>query len=317
MIVSHMGLFYDYFPTDSPDLHNQTALSEITDDEFHASYAAPVFTPAQRRWQVFFFIVGLGWLRMILYVLNMILFLIIISPFVILSQRCPWLVNPGMTLGRYYCRTALFLVGIYWVQIQGDFDWDARQYSYNHVTIADGLLMFALRPLTVVLMAGIKGIPGIGPLMIAARSIFIDRSNKGGNSQLIKAGIENHEIPPLSVAPEGKLSNGTVLYKFQTGGFLSDEESQPLALRYYRLFPWGGSTISWLVPTLGEWVWLAFSGFGYIAVVSCCKPYKKGELADKTPEERATIAELAIANKLGTRATSRSTKDFFQKPKDE
>jgi 1-acyl-sn-glycerol-3-phosphate acyltransferase len=312
-----MGLFYDYFPTDSPDLHNQTSLSEITDDEFRASYAAPNFTRMQRFWQVFFFIFGLGWLRIVLYMISAVLFLIIISPFVLLAGPCPWVVTPGMRIGRYYVRFALFLVGIYWIRIKGDFDWNARQYSYNHVTIADGLVVYALRPLTVVLMAGIKKVPLIGTMMDAGRSIFIDRSNKGGNSQLIKAGIENHEIPPLQVAPEGKLSNGTVLYKFQTGGFLSDEETQPLALRYYRILPWGGSTISWLVPTFGEWVWLAFSGFGYIAEVTCCKPYKKGELSEKTPEERAGITELAIANYLGTLATSRSTKDFFQKAKDQ
>jgi 1-acyl-sn-glycerol-3-phosphate acyltransferase len=185
------------------------------------------------------------------------------------------------------------------------------------VTICDGLLIYAKKAFTVVLMAGVRGVPLLGNCLAAGQSIFIDRGQKGGNSKLISEGIQNHGIAPLAIAPEGKLSNGTVVYKFLTGGFLTDEESQALAIRYYRPFPWVGSTISWLVPTFKEWIWLAFSSPGYIAEVTCLPPWTKGELADKTPEERAKIAQLAIANSLGTLAVSRSTKELFQGTKED
>jgi 1-acyl-sn-glycerol-3-phosphate acyltransferase len=172
---------------------------------------------------------------------------------------------------------------------------------------------------TIVLMTSIKSIPFYGALMKLSRAIFIDRSRSEGNAGKICEGIRNKTSPPIALAPEGKISNGSLTFKFRTGAFLTDEPFQPVALRYYRLFPWVGGTVQWLVSDMLEYAWGIFSSPGYVCEMTFLPQFTTADIQGKSPEEKAEMAQLAVSNCLGTLASDKSTKDFFQagKPKDE
>jgi 1-acyl-sn-glycerol-3-phosphate acyltransferase len=149
-------------------------------------------------------------------------------------------------------------------------------------------------------------------MMGSVGSVFVDRSKTEGNSELLKRAIEDHTALPLAIAPEGKISNGDLVFRFRSGGFRAEEEIQPLALRYYRVFPQLGCTLCWLSDSAVEYFCQAFPSVGYVAEATFLEPIKAEQLKGKTPQERADMVQLAIANYLGTLAIDQTTKACFQ-----
>jgi 1-acyl-sn-glycerol-3-phosphate acyltransferase len=161
-------------------------------------------------------------------------------------------------------------------------------------------------------MAGVQHSPIFGRIMTAADAIFIERTRTEGASAVISAGIRDHQRPPIAIAPEGKLSNGDIVFRFRTGAFLTDEQIQPVTLRYYRLLPALGCTLSWFVDSFWEFVFRVFCSPGYVAEVTFLEPFTPEMLVGKTAVEKADMTQLAIANHLGTLAINKTTKSFFQ-----
>ena len=309
-----MYWLYGTLPRENPDLHHQTDLSEISDDDFRKAWDPPTFTLAQRIIQVIFFIIFGGWIRGILMVVVSVLYVIIVSPWIALAHRLD-IVGPyvyfGQQISQYYIRAMAFCFGIMYIKYEGEPDPETRQFSYNHVSIADGPLIYIHKVFTVAMVSGIRDVPLFGRIALVSSTIFIDRSKREGNSLLLKQGIEDKTKPPIAIAPEGKVTDGSVVLKFRTGGFLSDEQIQPCSIRYRYLFPWSGGTINWIVDGFFEFVWLALACPGAIATVRFLEPIKKEQLTGKTPEQRAEMVQLVIANDLGVRAVNRTSKEIF------
>jgi 1-acyl-sn-glycerol-3-phosphate acyltransferase len=222
-----------------------------------------------------------------------------------------------MYVGQAYDRWMLFFLGLFWIRVKGKPDPNTRQFCFNHTSIFDGPVIFAKLISTVVVMSGVRSIPVYGRLVASASPLFIDRSSQSGVSHEITDVICDTTRNPVMLAPEAKLSNGDVVFKFRTGGFLSDKQFQPVTIRYYRIFPLAGCTASWLCPSVWEYFWNLLSAPGFVAEVTFLEPLKTEQIKSKSPEERAKTAQLAIANALGTLAIDKSTKDFFQRPKQE
>lgn len=309
-----MNWLYATIPEENPSLHHQTKLSDISDEDFKTAWFPPKFTVAQRVVQFIFFIIFGGWIRGILMVLFSLAYVIIVSPWIALAKRLD-IVGPyvwiGQAISQYYIRAMAFCFGVLYIKYEGEPDPETRQFSYNHVSIADGPLIYVKKVFTVAMVSGVRDVPLFGRIALVSRTIFIDRSKREGNSLLLKEGIEDKTRPPIAIAPEGKVTNGSVVLKFRTGGFLSDEQIQPCTIRYRYLFPWSGGTINWLVDGFFEFVWLALACPGAVATVRFLEPIKKEKLAGKTPQERAEMVQLVIANDLGVRAVNRTSKEIF------
>jgi 1-acyl-sn-glycerol-3-phosphate acyltransferase len=263
--------------------------------------------------QVFFFILFFGWARMILFILATILYLIVVTPFTFLPHIPWWLMKILFFISKLWMRTCLLMFGVIWVKKDGKFDPKTRQLSYNHTAPMDGHILFLFQEFSVVIMSAVQAVPCFGRILKAAGAVFINREQSGsGNAAIIKAGIEDHRKLPVALAPEGKITNGDYMFKFRSGGFLTDEQIQPVAVRYYRLFPWAGASLSWLCPSFYEWVWNCISAPGFIAHLTMLPPIRQEELKDKSPEQRADMTQLIIANFLGTLAINRSSREFFE-----
>jgi 1-acyl-sn-glycerol-3-phosphate acyltransferase len=311
-----MPLLFDFVPRDEPSLHSQSTQTHVTDAEFEAAFAPIPVTFSQRILQILFF-VTLGWIRLVLLLVFNCVFLLIHQPFIPFSKQgslCQWV---AMRIGAVYGRFMLFFLGLLWVRVKGKPDPKTRQFCYNHTSPFDGPLFYTQEVSTLAMMASIRKVPAYGRILASSSPLFIDRSSQCGNAERMKEGLLDKKRPPLALAPEAKLSNGTVVYKFRTGGFLSEEQFQPVTIRYYRLLPFVGCTTSWLCPTVWEFFWNLFAAPGFIAEVTFLDPVTPEEQKGKTPEEKAAMAQLAIANSLGTLAIDRSTKEYFQHHKHE
>jgi 1-acyl-sn-glycerol-3-phosphate acyltransferase len=311
-----MSFFCDITPRNEPTLHSQDKPTHISDAQFKAAYTPKPISFVQRILQVIVFLV-FGWVRLVLLLIFNFIFLILYQPLIPLCDRSRFAQQCALHLGTVYVRFMLFFLGLFWIRVKGSPAPDARQLCYNHTSPFDGALLFVKKIFTMVVAAGIKSVPVYGRLMTAGGALYIDRSHQSGNSRAITAVIEDQTRPPIALAPEAKLSNGDVVYKFRTGGFLTTDTFQPVTIRYYRLLPWVGCTPGWLCPGIAEFFWNLFAAPGFIADLTFLDPVRADVLSDKTPEQRAEIAQLAIANSLGTLAIDKSTKDFFQHTKNE
>jgi 1-acyl-sn-glycerol-3-phosphate acyltransferase len=231
--------------------HSQTDLTHISEEEFQAAFTPEPISFLQRIFQVLFFIT-IGWIRLILLLIFNVLFLLLHQPFLPFTPENQIAQLITLSMGRFYVRFMLFFFGLFYVRVQGHPDPNTRQFCFNHTSPFDGVLFFSQHLLAFVMMSGIRSVPVYGKLMEVAGSVFIDRSSQSGNSQVLSNLIQDKSRPPLGLAPEGKLSNGDVVYKFRTGGFLTSEQIQPVTIRYYRLLPGVGSTSTWLCPTPGS-----------------------------------------------------------------
>jgi 1-acyl-sn-glycerol-3-phosphate acyltransferase len=308
-----MGILYNFWPKDDPTLHNQTTLTDVTEEQFNETFAPRELTTVQRWLQAFAFIFLLGWLRLVSFIVFTIVFIVVVYPLAVIIPHVPALLPFGIFLGKVYSRGLLWCYGIWWIRIKGKMDPKTRQISYNHTTVPDGVLMYFIHVSTFVMMAGVRSTPAFGRMFDVLGAVYIDRSRQEGSSSLVSEAIKNHEKAPVAIAPEGKLSNGNVVFRFRTGGFLTSEQIQPLAFRYYRILPCFGGELSWFVPSFLEYLFRVFCAPGFVAEVTWLDPIPPSKLEDLTPQQRADQTQLAIANYLGARAISKSTKDFFQK----
>jgi 1-acyl-sn-glycerol-3-phosphate acyltransferase len=176
-------------------------------------------------------------------------------------------------------------------------------------------VLFLGQRVTIVTHIGITGVPIIGSALKAAETVFIDRSKKDGNSQTLSRAMENLHLPPLAVSPEGKISNGNYMFRFRTGTFLTDQPIQPITIRYSHFLPVAGITPNSLIDNDLDWFWRCFCCPWASIELFYLEPILSEQLAGKKPQERADMAQLQIANALGTLASARSSREIFEKRK--
>ena len=305
---------FQTFPKENIYLKNQTELSQISDEEFKMAYSEPKFTVKQRILQVIMFILGLGWFRLFLYLIINILYFIIVTPchaFCHIPILRSFFLEYSLWVSQHYIRLTLFAFGVYWIQFDGKPNPKARAYLYNHISILDGPLIFTLKPFTVITKAEIKKVPFFGQICISDGAVFIDRTKTEGSSMMIKDCMLDHSRMPISIAPEGKISNGDILFKFRTGAFHTEEPIQPIVIRFYEFLSFGGGTRNWLPDDFFPYLWLAFCSPIASVKATFLPLIESNELINKTPVERATLCQLRMANELGTLAIDRSTREIY------
>jgi 1-acyl-sn-glycerol-3-phosphate acyltransferase len=263
---------------------------------------------------VLFFIVFLGWLRAILLIIFTLIYIVILSPLVIFfgfePVRAFWL-PICEEIAKIYIPLVAMCLGVFRIRSHGKPDPSARLIVYNHVCLLDGPIVYCFSQFTIALTAGVLKIPFFGKVVASSHPIFIDRRKSEGNSKLFKAAVLNHEIFPLAVAPEAKISRGDYLFRFRTGGFHTDEMIQPVTIRYTHFLPWANITPNAVVFSVWEWFFLSLCVPAGYCDVTYLEPIPRDALKEKTPEQRADAVQLAIANALGTLASARTSHEIF------
>jgi 1-acyl-sn-glycerol-3-phosphate acyltransferase len=307
------------FPREDASLKSQTQPTAVDDATYRAGYLPHESSTRDRVVQVVFFILFFGWLRMLIFAVSTLLFVIVLIPLALLSDND--------TARRLYLPIAIFFIRNFWLPVSfgclgifrvrrnGGIDPRARCCIFNHTSLLDGPLLFLGQRVTIVTHVGITGVPIIGRALKAAETVFIDRSKKDGNSQIITRAMENARLPPLAVAPEGKISNGDYVFRFRTGAFLTDCVLQPVTIRYSHFLPFAGITPNALLDNDLDWFWLCFCCPWASVELNYLEPILPEQLQGRTPQERADMAQLRIANALGTLASARSSREIFEKPK--
>ena len=313
-------VFKKCLPRNCEELKHQTQLSSISDQEFYAAYAPTKFSFCDRFIQLLLFIFGLGWLRFVLLFVVTVVFIVVMTPahvFFLHPKMLKLFYKPGTYIAQKYIRALCFLFGIWYIHVEGKIDKATRGFLYNHSSILDGPMIFIYAPFTIIGTLGIKDVPVFGQIAQANGAAFIDRTKTQGNSSIIKMVMEDHSKLPASIAPEGKISNGDILFKFRTGSFLTNEQIQPVAIRYNWIFAWGGATHNWVVDGFFEWVWLALCVPFASVTITFLDPITPAQQEGKTPAEKAEMVQLMLANHFGTLAIDRTSKEIFQKPSHE
>lgn len=307
-------------PQFNPQFKNQQQVSSISEEDFQKGIRPLKASISDRLIQVFQFIFFLGWLKLPLFLLSFLTLLLSVVPITFeyyLFHTTKYLYTISQYTFRFIFRVMYLCLGIYKINIKGKKDENARVYTFNHTTIIDGPLVFILFPYSPIIMIKVKSIPYIGRICEAAESIFIDRSSKFGNADLISKAVEDPTRPPIVLAPEGMTTMGYYLLKFRTGAFLTNKKVQPLAITYRCYGAYAGVGYRWKVGKPLEWLWR-----------TCCVPFgtvtieylpsvSEEELLPLTPDERATKFQLMTANALGIQATDRSTREILTKKEED
>ena len=302
-------------PAYDPSLNHQEKQSEISDELLKFGITAVKSTPIDRVIQTILFVLGFGWLRLVLLIVVSVIYFILMMPVVIFVERpkvIEYLWDFGYFLSRVYIRCCAFCLGVVWINTKGKIDKRARVSVYNHQSVIDGPLLFIYRPFQVICMAESRQIPIFGPILVASKAVFVDRSKREGQAAMMRDLIEDESRMPLVMAPEGKTTRGLFLLDFRTGGFLSSKPIQPVTIRYNEKFAFAGTGHIWIVGGFLEFIWRTLS-CPFCTVDIHYLPVLEGEeFLSLHPRERAKKCQLLMANDLCTLATNRNTRDFMK-----
>lgn len=300
------------FPDYDPAMKKQTKQTHVTDEELKDAITPTKSTTKERLIQVLLFILGGGWLRLIILLLATIAFFILMFPICLMKHHIiPPVRVYGITVARIYLRLLAWCLGVSWIKRVGKRDPRARVYFFNHQSVLDGPLIWVFKPFRVVSTDGVKKVPFMGSILEAADTVFIDRSQSGGQSKIMTDLIEDKDSLSLAMAPEGKTTKGHFMLDFRTGGFLTKQPYQPITIRYHEICAFAGVGHAWAVGGALEFLWrtlctpMCFVEMHYLPLV------EDEETLNLPAKEKALKCQLMMANDLGLMASDRSSKDIF------
>lgn len=300
---------------------DQKELSKVTDEEFDANIVPTKATTKDRIIQLIFFIIFLGWLRLILILLVSVVYIIIMLPIIILCEKksiVRHITPAGIVFTRIYFRIVYFLLGIYYIKKDGNYDPKARCLLFNHQSVLDGPMIYMFQPFRVIGMAELKKTPIFGPILESVDTVFVDRSKHEGTAHAITDYLNSPQEVPMALAPEGKTTKGHFMLQFRTGSFIAKAPLQPVTVRYKQFLPYGQTGVIWLVGGMKEWLIRILSMPGCFAEVNFLPVVDGDEFFSKTPAEKALYCNLLMANSLCEKASDRSSRNMFnQKQKEE
>jgi 1-acyl-sn-glycerol-3-phosphate acyltransferase len=307
------------FPREDASLKNQTELTPVDDETYQTAYKAKPSTVRDRLIQVVYFVVFFGWLRLPIALIATVSFSLLVTPLYLVHRSaaiCQYVVPVAEWIAQRYIRTLCWCFGIWWISVRGRPDPRTRCFTFNHTCLLDGPLFFMYAMFTIVVTSGVIKIPFYGKLFVGARSIFIDRhKGNAGNAKAMSDGIMDHSKLPLGLAPEAKISNGTYIFRFRRGAFLTDEQIQPATIRYTEYLTTANISLNSLPDSVFEWFWLCLCVPFARCEVTFLDPLTPEELNGKLPEEKADMVQLITANSLGTLASSRTSHEIFGVPR--
>lgn len=309
---------YTSVPINDPNLHDQKEAKEVSQEELKHYITPYPITSSLRFMRFVCFIVFLGPFRLISCIISLILFFITVSvlgtigklPFIKDKRKYK---NWASKITYISERLCLLSVGIVYISLNGEIKPETRTIVSNHLTMVDPVSLLSQIPVSYLVMSGLKGNPFFSQTSKIYDIIYVDRSKKEGITQQVCDFQNNPNILPLTIFPEGKVTNGECVLGFRSGGFVNNTPVQPVTLRYKLWFcPRDMATISWVSDDTLEYIYQLFSIPFITLEVNILDPIK-WEKPDMTPQEKANQAELIIANSLGCLALKNTNKEIFQK----
>eukprot|EP00484_Ammonia_sp_Unknown_P023625 CAMPEP_0197028950 /NCGR_PEP_ID=MMETSP1384-20130603/8516_1 /TAXON_ID=29189 /ORGANISM="Ammonia sp." /LENGTH=601 /DNA_ID=CAMNT_0042458033 /DNA_START=24 /DNA_END=1829 /DNA_ORIENTATION=+ len=155
---------------------------------------------------------------------------------------------------RFCCRIILFIFGFYDIAVTNlnqkgvNINKAARIIVANHHTVFDGIFLLYFTDAVIAATAELQYIPFFGNCMIALNTLFIDRHGKDGRNrakQQIIDHVNNDNLPPLMIFPQGTTTSIATISTFKPGAFLSGKPVLPV------VFDWSHNT-NWDVSYVGE-----------------------------------------------------------------
>lgn len=143
-------------------------------------------------------------------------------------------------INKYLSQLALFLIGYFDIEREGT---PAPRSSApiiisNHVSYVDSFPLIATHFPSPLGAIEHLNIPLVSTMVKAFHCVFVDRSNKAKNEEVVRV-IKQRALSPLPwpqllIFPEGTCSNGRQLISFKTGAFQPGAPIQPICLIYHR-----------------------------------------------------------------------------------
>jgi len=274
----------------------QTELSPISDKEFLDGISTSKSSIKDRIIQIIMFIIGFGWLRLLVGVAISVIYFTMMTPVIVFENKYAWIVDAGIKLTQVYFRIFFFFLGLVKIKVNGKIEKRTRCFLFNHQAFFDGPLLYIYRPFTVIGMEKLKRVPFVGRILIAADTLFVDRTKQNGTAHIITEELYKNGKRPLALAPEGKTTRGNYMLGFRTGAFIANVPIQPVLIRYKQIFPFGKAGVVWLVGGFGEWIWRCLCLPMVTAELTFLPVLEGEEFYSKTPKEKALYCNLLINN---------------------
>jgi len=199
-------------------------------------------------------------------------------------------------------RVIIFILGYYYIPINGKLDPAARIVVGNHVSAIDGAVVcwvaFWSGSLGMSALAKIEAFQGVqGRILKLIQCIGVDRSSKESRAEvleLITARVQNSEMPPLLIFPEGTTHAPRFLIGFKRGAFYTGYPVQPVCLSFLNSKAGGGQ----LMKGLFESFYLPCCNFINYARIDVLPLYVPSSEEIKDPELYASKVQSVMFNEL-------------------
>jgi hypothetical protein len=297
-------------PASSPNFRAQRSASDCTDEFFQFLFRAPSFVPIHRAFQFAAFVVFLGVLKAFL---GLVTFVVLAVAVAVLPLFKGLFATPAgfkrwaYSILRHLVRVFLLSVGVVGITIEGGPGERSRVLASNSVCLLDYLVHFYAAPITFVTDLNVPGL-----LLGSALDVFrFDLRPRKGRRQSPKYQIRDCALDPgydpLLLFPEGAATNGAAVVRFANEFFRKCAHNrydvQPVAIQYcIALTPAGFNTLAGhsvfaLLPRILAAPWISVT-ISYLAA-------ETPKTGDKDGTVYADNCQLAVANRLGTRAVTR------------
>lgn len=315
-----MEYIYSRVPANHPELHNQTELSDITDEEFNQQWKEPHYKWYHRIYQILCFFIFLGPLRVVVAITGFLICILFVTygrklQLKVFKSDRKHLKGFFYSVLQISIRFLALAFGHVHIKVNGKVDPETRIVITNHTAFHDPFIVNYVLPVSVVCKQEL-GEGDLKYMLDVVDPIYVRRDQPGGRTKLIIDQANNSEMNPVLIFPEGTLTNGDITLKYHKGAFLTDKKVQPILLTYHMpLVPKGWNSYAWTVNNTLAYIWEC-----------CCMPFNILTIdilpamtvndADGTPEGFAKKAQLIVSNHFGTKATTRSSDEIFRKRKD-
>lgn len=303
-------------PYSDEKYRNQTKPSHISDEEMKNLKNGPYFQWYHRIYQIICFFIFFGPIRL----LGMILSFVLTAFFIFVTSSISKYFNCFsdkirhiiISISRIGLRTFLWSLGVGWIQIEGEFDNDARFLICNHIGLLDPLIMIQIHYVIFVVKKEFTKYAILKNIIDICDPFYVDRSKSCGQTAEIIKIAQNKNKDQIMIFPEGTVSNGKYLLQFHKSAFLSKCKIQPIVMQFWTPFmPKGWNTFSWLNQSTIDLLWNHLSiplSICKIKILDPIYPDSENESIDLL----ATKAQLLMANQLGIEAIDRSSNEFFR-----
>jgi hypothetical protein len=291
-----------WVPGPIPQFREHSRVIETTPEFYDFIVKPPVFLGVHYAFQVFHFIVFLGWVKLFFAVIAFLIWMIFLAS---LSLFKPLFKSKikfqrfAHSVCKHLVRLFLMCLGIVKISVGEPVSETARILVSNSVSILDYFIYFCSTPFTVLQSSDVSG-----PERLLLGSIFdsFPLRAPGGKKEKMKAqyriehAASDPSLFPLLVFPEQQKTNGDAVLEFDKDPFANDYEIQGAAIRYWlALTPRGFNSLS------GEAIFPLLFRILAIPFLTVHVDYLKideRKEPDRDFNKKAETYQIDIANKL-------------------